>query len=58
MLKPRLKVEITTAEERKKKVYYEDTIVFGEVRSAVLYEKIVSLSFGYLYVPISLPVGE
>jgi len=41
MLKLRRKVEITTAEGRKKKVYCEDTTVFGRGCSTV-YEKIVS----------------
>ena len=41
MLKPRRKVEITTAEGRKKNVYCEEAIVFGGGCSAV-YEKIVS----------------
>lgn len=41
MLQPRRKVEIVTADGRKKKVYCEETIVFGGGCSAV-YEKIVS----------------
>ena len=41
MLKPRRKVEIVTANGRKKKVFCEETIVVGGSCSAV-YEKIVS----------------
>jgi hypothetical protein len=41
MLKPRRKVEILTAEGRRKKVNCEETVVLGGGCSAV-YEKIVS----------------
>jgi hypothetical protein len=41
MLKPRRKVEIVTADGGRKKVFCEETVVFGGGCSAV-YEKIVS----------------
>ena len=40
MLKPRRKVEIITADGSRKKVFCEETIVFGGGRSAV-YEKVL-----------------
>ena len=43
MLKPRRKVEITTAEGRKKKVYCEETIVF--VGDVLLYMRRLCLEF-------------
>ena len=41
MLKPRRKVEIVTADGGRKRVFCEETVVFGGGCSAV-YEKIVS----------------